>query len=153
VVSPDVLQRWQFFGGLDDGALQALADITYESSFEDGQTIFHEGSPATTLYLLCEGWVDIIMGGDGQTEHPELVTTLTRGDIFGWSTLVAPYVYTASARCATPVSVLAFPADKMLVLLRGDGRLCYAVMNRICQVLASRLWVTRQQLVSLYVAH
>jgi CRP-like cAMP-binding protein len=80
-----------------------------------------------------------------------LVTMVTRGDVFGWSALVEPYVYTASAHCVTPVVVLAFPAHDVLALLRDDSSLCYIIMNRICQVLASRLRATRQQLVSLFV--
>ena len=153
VVTSDALRQWRFFSGLDDGDLQALADIAYESTFEDGDTIFQEGSPATTMYLLRQGWVDINVRSGGQGEQSELVTMVTRGDVFGWSALVEPHVYTASAGCATPVSVLAFPADKVLALIRNDAGLCYAIMNRICQVLASRLRATRQQLVSLYVVH
>ncbi len=149
MVSADALRESQFFGGLSDEALQSLADIARPVSFEEGATIFHQSTPASTLYLLLDGWVDIVMGND---VHDELLTALSRGDIFGWSAIVEPYVYTSSARCATPVSALAFAAGELLALFQADARLCYTLMNRTCRVVASRLRATQLQLASLFVA-
>ena len=151
MVNPDVLKVWPFFGGLGDEVLRPLADMARRVSLTEGTTIFRENTPAAGLYLLLEGWVDIVQDGDGRGERMELVTTLTQGDIFGWSAIVEPYVYTASAIATTPAGALEFPAADLLALLQADAGLCYTVMNRTCRVLAARLRATRKQLVSLFV--
>ena len=151
MVSPEALKIWPFFGGLSDEVLQPLAAIARRVSLQEGTTIFKENTPAFALYLLLEGWVDIVLGGEGRDERTELVTTLTQGDIFGWSAIVEPHIYTASAIAATPASALEFPAPDLLALMQADAGLCYTVMNRTCRVLAARLRATRTQLVSLFV--
>jgi CRP-like cAMP-binding protein len=151
VVSLDALKIWPFFGGLSDEVLQPIAAIARRVSLQEGTTIVRENTPASALYLLLEGWVDIVVDGEGRAERTELLTTLTQGDIFGWSSIVEPYVYTASAVAATPVSALEFPAADLLALMHADAGLCYAVMNRTCRVIAARLRATRMQLVGLFV--
>jgi CRP/FNR family transcriptional regulator, cyclic AMP receptor protein len=150
MVTADLLSRWSFFAGLSATSLGLLAELAGRVSYRDGATIFEEGVPATTLYLLLDGWVDILSAGpDGR--RSELLTTLTAGDIFGWSALVEPYVYTATAHCATPATALGFPGAALLVLFESDTGLCYTLMNRICRVIAGRLSAARSQMVSMYV--
>ena len=142
MVTADLLSRWSFFAGLSDAALRSLAEIAGRVSYPLGATIFEEGAPATTLYLLLDGWVDILSAGPAG-KRSDLHTALTAGDIFGWSALVEPYVYTATARCATPAAVLAFPGAALLVLFESDTGLCYTLMNRVCRVIAGRLSTAR----------
>jgi CRP/FNR family cyclic AMP-dependent transcriptional regulator len=115
--------------------------------------IFREDDSAHTLYLILDGWVDVVINTDAKGEQHELVTTLSPGDILGWSALVDPYVYTGSAICASPVEVIEFKGADLLGLFELDPRLCGVVMRRVCQVIANRLRSTRLQMVSLFVAH
>jgi CRP/FNR family cyclic AMP-dependent transcriptional regulator len=151
MVTADVLSRWSFFAGLSDASLRSLAEITRRVSYPDGTTVFEEGTPATTLYLLLDGWVDILTAVSPAAARNELLTTLTAGDIFGWSALVEPYVYTAAAHCATPATVMCFPGAALLALFETDARLCYTLMNRVCRVIDGRLSAARHQLISTYV--
>jgi CRP-like cAMP-binding protein len=149
VLTGHALGRWPFFAGLGEDALSRLARLAAHAPFDAGAVIFRTGEPATALYLLTEGWVDIFAGDE---EPHQLLTAVTAGDVFGWSALVEPYVYTAAARCATPVRVMAFPGAEMRSLFQTDALLCYALMNRLCRVIAGRLRAARSQLVSMYVA-
>lgn len=153
MVSPEDLAHLNFFAGLDEQALRSLAALANLQHFPEGETIFRQGGPAATLYLLLDGWVDLTVNQDAQGMRRELLMTLTQGEVFGWSAVVEPYVYTASAQCATPVTVLAFSGSELLALFATDARLCYTLMNRICRVIARRLEITRAQLVSLFVSH
>jgi CRP-like cAMP-binding protein len=153
MVAPEVLEGFPFFAGLAEGELRDLATIAELVSWQRGDLIFCEGDPAAALYLLVEGWVDILIKTDAHGARQALMITQTAGDIFGWSAVVAPYVYTASAVCVSPVQSLRFGGDDLLALFEREMRLCCIVMQRINQVIADRLQATRLQMVSLLMAH
>ncbi|MGC8879851.1 MAG: cyclic nucleotide-binding domain-containing protein [Anaerolineae bacterium] len=152
MVRPESLTCCSFFAGLNKATLEQLASLAGCVHFPEGALIFRQGDPATSLYLLLDGWVDLTINEDAQGVRRELLMTLTQGEVFGWSAVVEPYVYTASAQCATPVTVLAFSSRDLLALFASDAQLCYTLMNRICRVIAGRLETTRAQLVSLFVS-
>jgi len=151
VIVPEVFKDFPFFAGLTEMELESLANIAYEFAFQADEVIFNEGDRAYTLYLLLAGWVDIVVESDIQGQHRQLVTTLTTGNIFGWSALVEPYVYTSSVICASPVQAIGFDRIKLEALFETNQRLCYTITVRVCQVIASRLHSTRRQMVSMFV--
>lgn len=153
MVALELLQGLPFFVGLNEAQLRSLAIIANEVEFGRGHVVFEEDSPAHKLYLLLDGWVDIMMDTGVQGMRQELVTTCSAGDIFGWSAMVEPHVYTASVVCASSVRALEFKGTDLLALFEIDTRLCCMMTKRICQVIADRLHATRLQLVSLFVAH
>jgi CRP-like cAMP-binding protein len=152
MVTPEVLESFPFFAGLNEAELKSLSIIANEAWFRRGDAIFREGDPAHTLYLLLDGWVDVMINTDVHGMRQALVTTRTAGDMFGWSALVEPYIYTASAVCASPVKAIGLKGADVLALFEIDARLCCVIMRNICQVIASRLQATRLQMVGLVVA-
>ncbi len=145
----ETLAGFSFFAGLDEAELKSLSIIANRVSFRRGDVIFREDDPAVALYFILDGWVDIMINVGARGSHRELVTTLTSGEIFGWSAVVEPYVYTASAICASPVEAVSFKGVDLLALFEIDPRLCCAVVKKVCQVIARRLRATRLQMVSL----
>jgi CRP-like cAMP-binding protein len=148
-----ILREIPFFAGLDDEELDSLSAIACEISFQSGDLIFDEGDSAHTLYLLLDGWVDIVIEiNDHQDNRQQLVvTTLSSGDMFGWSAAVEPYVYTTAAVCVSPVKAIGFSKIDLQHLFETNQRLCYIIITRICQIIASRLHTTRLQMVSMFV--
>jgi CRP-like cAMP-binding protein len=151
VILPDTLKDFSFFADFSEAAVKSMATVASEISFQPGDYIVREGDAAHTLYLLLDGWVDILVNLDTQGKQRELVTTLTRGDMFGWSALVAPNRYTTSVVCASPVKAVGLKGTDLITLFEADQRLGCAFMTKVCQVIASRLRVTRHQMVSLFV--
>jgi len=151
VIPPGTLKSLPFFTGLNEAELKSLSIIASQVSLQRGDLLFREGEPAHTLYLLLDGWVDVVINTDALGERRELVTTLTSGDIFGWSAVVEPYAYTASAICASPVKAIGLKGTDLMALFEIDPRLCSAITRKICQVIADRLYATRLQMVSLFV--
>jgi CRP-like cAMP-binding protein len=149
VVAPGILQQSAFFAELDEAEVNSLAAIATKVTFERGDLVCKEGDPADTLYLLLEGWVDVFVKIDSQGRRRELLATLSKGDIIGWSAVVHPYIYTTSVMCASPVETIGFQGDDLLKMFVADQKLGCTLMTKICQVIASRLLATRQQMVSL----
>jgi CRP/FNR family cyclic AMP-dependent transcriptional regulator len=152
VVPAEVLQRFPFFPGLSADELNGLSLIGQEVSFQRGDCIFHEGDTAHSLYLLLEGWVDILIDAEAGDDQRGLMMTLTAGDIFGWSAVVEPHIYTASVACASPVKAVSLSRVELQALFEIDREFYCTIVTQICRVIASRLRATRLQLASLFVA-
>jgi CRP-like cAMP-binding protein len=65
---------------------------------------------------------------------------------FGWSGIVSPYHFTASARCETDCRVLAIPGQKLFEILKEDPESGFHVMCKISEMISSRLRSSRQVL-------
>ncbi|NIS81257.1 MAG: cyclic nucleotide-binding domain-containing protein [Anaerolineales bacterium] len=105
----EVLTTNALFDGVPDQVLATIADISKEVEHFRGELIFEEGEKAEHLYILVEGKVSIRAH---LTSRPESITVaiLNQSDqSFGWSCVVAPFCYTASALCETDCRLLAIP--------------------------------------------
>jgi CRP-like cAMP-binding protein len=69
-----------------------------------------------------------------------------QGETFGWSALIEPRRYTASAVCLGEVKVLAIDGAKLSKLLEEDLQLGFTVMKKVAEIISSRLRNTRSQL-------
>jgi CRP-like cAMP-binding protein len=150
---PEVLKGFPFFAGLSEAELKSISSVADEVSFQRGDFVFREDSQAGALFLLLDGWVDIVINTDAGGDRYELMMTLTPGDVFGCSAVVEPYLYTASAMCVSPVRALRFKGADLLALFEIDFHLRCIMMKNICRVVANRLRSTRLQLLSLVAAH
>lgn len=150
MVSPEALERFSFFDGLSQEELRSLSAIAEQVLFQRSEFIFREGEPADALYLLRDGWVDIVINTSGEGDRQELVTTLTPGEIFGWSAVVEPHIYTASALCASPVEAIRFGGAGLLALFEANPRLGCLLTRKICRVISDRLRAARLQATSLF---
>ena len=146
-----ILKKHFPFDRLKDEELDSLFNSGQVKEYSTDEVIFNEGDRAYTLYLLLDGWVDIVVEANKQGQPRQLATTLTTGNVFGWSALVEPYVYTSSAICASPVQAIGFDRIKLQTLFETNQRLCYTMTMRVCQVIVSRLHSTRRQMVSMFV--
>jgi CRP-like cAMP-binding protein len=91
------------FKGAGAGVIEDIGRGATEVVFEPDALIFKTDDAASIIYELVEGAVDIMV-----LEQEHIQYTVTRpGEIFGWSAMIEPYVYTGTARAATPVKAIA----------------------------------------------
>lgn len=113
--------------------------------------IFKEGDEAKEFYILTEGRVVLEMDVQPVPNRPPIPTAvdvITKGEGFGWSAFVEPYVYTLSARCLTNCQVLSIKGDVLSRVMADDPSLGYEFMRRLAKLIASRLTYTRLRLTS-----
>src|SRR5256885_13140530 len=60
-----LLSRTVLFQGIPAEALEPLAPAISERSYTAGSYIFHEGDPATVLYIIVRGQVKVSRVGSG----------------------------------------------------------------------------------------
>ena len=132
------------FRGLPVEEREALATVARRLEPADGETLYAEGAPATTMFLIERGRVTLRVQRDGR---PVIVGTLAPGDVLGWSCLRDDAVSLATARATGPVRLVAIPADALLLLLGSGSPAGLAIMRRLFGVAAVHLAAAREQMI------
>lgn len=151
----DVLLRSPFFEpfALDD--LNYLARHARAETYRQDDLLLTEGDPAHVLFLLLSGAVRLSfqaqVAGDGQ--EPAVAEIPVRdvadaGYPVGWSVLVAPYRYNASAIALRQTRVLAFDKDVLERRSLASPEFGVRLMERILWMVGRRLRETRIRLVA-----
>jgi hypothetical protein len=133
-VKTDRLRKVDILQGLAEGELESIAQYFEEENFGAGVTLCEEGANADRLYVLEQGavTVDSKKGGHYDIDMP--------GRIVGWSFLVPPFLYTASAVTKTPSKVLMIKSPDFYYVIHKEPKMGMKVINNLAQVIASRLW-------------
>jgi CRP-like cAMP-binding protein len=147
MVGLEVLRHSELFEGLSDDELAAIAHIAHEETFAPGTLILVENQAATDLYVVRDGRVAILteIGRGRQT----VIDTVMPGASFGWSTLVPPYVLTASARAMAQTRVIVIPGAELRELCHQNCQTCYTIMEKLATIISARLREARLQLIAL----
>jgi CRP-like cAMP-binding protein len=95
------------FKGVSQRVLGEIGKLSEEVVFEKDLVIFRTDEDASCIYELAEGIVDIVVSEKDNMHY----SIMRPNEIFGWSALVEPYVYTATARCITKVKVIQIARD------------------------------------------
>jgi CRP/FNR family cyclic AMP-dependent transcriptional regulator len=140
------LNEFNLFQNLPGEMLEQFAKICNEKTYQTGDTVFREGDRADKLHFLLSGNITLKVK---LTSRPESITVSAvnqRYESFGWSGIVPPFHYTASAVCEEDCRVLTIPGEAFLNLLKSSPEAGFMVMQRITEIIASRLRNSRQAL-------
>jgi CRP-like cAMP-binding protein len=147
MVTIDDLKKFRVFMGLDDTELASIVELCRERTFGKGAVCFSQGQRAMELHLCRTGKVDIVVELEqpsGQVE--ETVHTSVEGEIFGWSAVVEPHIYTASARCVEKTEDICIKGTDLMKLFEQNTGIGYVVMRNLSSAVSSRLTDIRQKL-------
>ena len=133
MVSIDWLRKVDILQGLSEEELQSIAQFFEEENVNAGGTLCEEGASAERLYVLEQGKVSISSKRGGQYDID------TPGKIVGWSFLVPPFLYTASAVAKTPSKILVIKNPDFYYVIHKEPKVGMKVINNLAQVIASRL--------------
>lgn len=127
--------------------LGRFAQISTVLELAQGEQVFGQGDPATHLFILLDGEVAIrYKPGDGE---PLTVTTLQRGDAFGWSSALGRSRYTSSALATQAGRALSIPGSDFRRLCEEHPRTGIQIIERLADVIAGRLSGTRRAVANL----
>ena len=140
------LSEFPLFRNLPEELLDKVATLCGETAFLQGETVFREGEQADKLHFLLNGEIFLKVK---LTSRPESITVSAvsqQYESFGWSGIVPPYLYTASAVCTADCKVLTIPGDGFMKLLDENPAAGFTIMKRLTELIASRLRNSRQAL-------
>ena len=146
MVNAKILRGFGLFKGLGDKQLDKIAELCKERSLREGERVFEEGTRATDIHLCRSGKVDIMIWVREPWNKNVVVHRAEAGELFGWSALVVPYTYTASAECVEDGQEIYINGSQLLDLFDQDPRMGYVVMKNVTSDVSTRLTQTRQKL-------
>ncbi len=128
-------KEFDLFQGVSQRVIAEIGKLGEEVSFTRDDVIFKGDEPGSFFYELVEGEVDIIV-----LEKENMHFIVKRpGEIFGWSALVDPYVYSATARCLAPTRVIRIGRDVIENGVKRHPEEGLIIYKHIIGIVAQRL--------------
>jgi CRP/FNR family transcriptional regulator, cyclic AMP receptor protein len=143
-----VISEHPFFVGLDQGFTNLMVSCASNVRFAAGTYILKEGDPANTFYLIRAGKVAVEVLAP--QHKPIIISTLSVGEILGWSWLVPPFQWKFHARAVDDVRAIALDGKCLRTKCEENHDLGYEVLKRFAQIVEQRLEATRFQLLDVY---
>ncbi len=148
MVSLETLKNIQFLQDFSDDHLQHIASLAEIKEFPAGSVVFRKGHPPSSVYLVVQGNITLEINVPARgTMQPQ---TVGSGELLGWTPVLGPGFMTATARVQTPSTLLVLNAAQIRAFWAYDLSFGFAFMQRIAQVLTSRLFATRLLLLDVY---
>jgi CRP/FNR family transcriptional regulator, cyclic AMP receptor protein len=142
------LAGFRLLSDLTTAQLEKVAPIGHEVVFPAGRRIIEEGRPADRCWLVRSGQIALQIALPNNTAST--VETLGRGDVLGWSWLLAPHRWRFDGVATEPVTAIELDAVRLRELTAQDCALGYSIAMRLGEALADRLQATRARLIDMY---
>ena len=139
MVNSDVLAGFPLFRDISPAVLGKIAALSEELSFSEGQSVFREGEKADKLHFLLKGSIALRVNIMSRPESVTVSFVSKSNECFGWSGLVEPHYYTASAFCEEPSRILDIAGKELMKILSDNPEAGFVVMHRIAEMISYRL--------------
>ncbi len=128
-------KEFDLFKGVSQRVVAEIGKLGEEVTFNRDEVIFTADEAGSGFYELVEGEVDIVV-----LEKENMHFIVKRpGEIFGWSALVEPYVYSATARCITPAKVIRIRRDVIENVVKRHPEEGLIIYKHLVGIVAQRL--------------
>ncbi len=118
----EALRRCVLFSRVDDETLAHCVDSLRSRRYRRNETIFHQGDPGDSLYVIQSGAVKIVLP-DPEGEEGAIIATLGAGDFFGELALLDGEEHSATAIALEPSEALVLRRDTFDRLVDEDANL------------------------------
>jgi CRP/FNR family transcriptional regulator, cyclic AMP receptor protein len=145
----EIMQEIQWFSDLKPEHFEKMVQIASLHNLPADSEIFREGDRQDKLYIVVEGRValEIFIPHQGRLR----ILTAEAMDVIGWSAATPGMrTRTASAKTVIPSTLIGIDSEAMRQLSKEDHEFGYLVMRRMANIIASRLMVTRLQLLDMF---
>jgi CRP/FNR family transcriptional regulator, cyclic AMP receptor protein len=109
-VTDTVLRGVPLFSGMTDRALDAIADLASETTFDAADDLVREGEPGDSFLILRSGSAQVLVGG-------QAIRELGPGDFLGEISLIDGGPRTATVRATEPIAALLVRREDFTTLL------------------------------------
>ena len=146
MIKSDRLEQ-SLFEGFPSIENEELKRIIEERSYTKGEFILCQGQPAANLYILLSGEVEI---RHKPYDGPSLlVSKLSSGGVFGWSSVLGRKVYTSSAVVIADCSVYCIPGLKLQQFCESHHKTGVVLLEKIAMSVAQQPDSIHKQIVEL----
>jgi CRP/FNR family transcriptional regulator, cyclic AMP receptor protein len=131
----DTIQESELFQGVSQRVINEIGKTSEELTYKKDAIIFKADEEAQYIYELVQGSVDMVLP-EKNVVH---LTTSEKGQIFGWSALVEPYVYTATAKCSSDTRVIRISRDSIERAIKRHPDEGLAIVKHLAGIISKRL--------------
>jgi CRP/FNR family cyclic AMP-dependent transcriptional regulator len=135
-----VLSKVELFDGLTPQELADVARICTQHEYRAGQVITSQGETGGELYVIADGFVEVVVSPSGQNPAPRTVVHLGRGQLFGEMALVDYGPRSATVKSiADHTLIQVIDRDDFNRLCEADNHLGFVVMRNMAADLSFKL--------------
>ena len=124
-----MLQRSPLFHGLSPPALERVAELAVQRSFQNGEVVFRQGDSGDALYAVVTGKIRISAGAADGREI--FLNIMEPGDTFGEIALLDGGARTASATATVASELVSIRREHFHGLLEREPRVALELL-RLC---------------------
>lgn len=139
-----VLKKCALFQYLNDEQLGVIEKMCTEETFEPGKIICKQDKKSDKIYVVEDGLVGIILEVGPLSQRQ--VQSASKYEVFGWSAMIDPFVYTATVKAIKKTTALAFNGKKLHDLYLTKPEISCLVSRGLTSVIAGRLLEAYTQL-------
>lgn len=114
------------FSSLPGDLADTLLERSATNAYDRGATIFMQGDPATSVYIVLEGWTKLYRITPNGSEA--VVGIFTRGRSFGEAAAFRGDVYPVGAEAVTDCRLIQVHAALILETMKTRPELCTAIL-------------------------
>jgi CRP/FNR family transcriptional regulator, cyclic AMP receptor protein len=139
-ISPELVKDNRLFHGLSASILDRLAAELPAETAGPGQTVMSEGEPATHMFAVLNGELEVVTRGGSANEVR--VALLGPGDWFGEMAILDVQPRSASVRALAPTLLLRMSGRDIKRIVANQDMAQYAIMlENVARELSRRLKV------------
>ena len=135
-----ILEAVELFDGATPEELDSVALLCKEKTFSKGDVVTAQGEPGDELFVVWEGFVEVLRTASTPGRAPRSVVHLGEGQIFGEMALVDRGPRSATVKAASDSTrVLIIRQDEFAHLCEQNYHLGFVVMRNIAADLSFKL--------------
>jgi CRP-like cAMP-binding protein len=135
-----ILKSVELFEGITAEELAAVSKLCQERRFDAGEVITRQGEPGEELFIVCEGFVEVVLSRSQNDPSPRAMVNLGRGQIFGEMALVDHGPRSATVRAVTNGTILqAIRRQEFNRLCEANHHLGFIVMRNMASDLSFKV--------------
>ena len=137
-----VIERCEFFRGLDKIHLSEIATLCQIQTYEPGEYVFSQGDFGEHLYIIAEGHIFLERSMDlGMRKGSAVIGVLGKGRGLGcWSTLLGvPHNLMSSAICQKPTRLVIIKGTDLRDMMVSNNELGFNLLEKLCFLLKDRI--------------
>ena len=142
----DVLRASRVFVDLHADELAFLGALCRQVKLACGDVVFYVGEPGDTMFVVQEGWVDVLPGSREGVGEPLVVATLGPGEFFGEMSMLERRPRSATVRAKTDAILLALSTEDFYTFAKRFRNGFTVIVINIARMLSERLRETTGRL-------
>ena len=139
----EALKMLPFFATLREETFARLAEAVRIERFRKGETLFHQGEKAQTIFVVIEGFIKL--SRISQQGEETLIRIFGRGETVAESVAVLGDDHTTTAEATGAVTVARLPANVVAQIAREAPELALAILHES----SAKIWALMDEIETL----